>query len=164
EAHPRRGVRLGVLLAEDDLLGEARVAPAVLLGPVEPDPAVAPEQLLPLDTQLPGGLVRRPASAAELGELALEMLGEPGAHLIAERRLRGCVEEIHGYQSPPGELVSTIRTVLDRSVRLPGRRYPHRMNRPAHYEDADVRIDKLTVGPFENNVFILRSKGTGDAT
>ena len=38
------------------------------------------------------------------------------------------------------------------------------MPRPAHYEDTDVRIDKLTVGPFENNVFILRSKGTGDAT
>ena len=38
------------------------------------------------------------------------------------------------------------------------------MPRPPHYEDTDVRIDKLTVGPFENNVFILRSKGTGAAT
>ena len=36
--------------------------------------------------------------------------------------------------------------------------------RPAHYETTDARIDKLTVGPFENNVFILRSKGTGAAT
>jgi glyoxylase-like metal-dependent hydrolase (beta-lactamase superfamily II) len=35
--------------------------------------------------------------------------------------------------------------------------------RPAHYETTDARIDKITVGPFENNVFILRSKGTGDA-
>jgi glyoxylase-like metal-dependent hydrolase (beta-lactamase superfamily II) len=35
--------------------------------------------------------------------------------------------------------------------------------RPAHYEDADVRVDKLVVGPFENNVFIVRSKSTGDA-
>ncbi len=35
--------------------------------------------------------------------------------------------------------------------------------RPAHYETADVRIDKIVVGPFENNVFILRSKATGDA-
>jgi glyoxylase-like metal-dependent hydrolase (beta-lactamase superfamily II) len=35
--------------------------------------------------------------------------------------------------------------------------------RPAHYETADARIDKITVGPFENNVFILRSKATGDA-
>ncbi len=37
------------------------------------------------------------------------------------------------------------------------------MTRPAHYETSDVRIDKLVVGPFENNVFVVRSKGTGDA-
>jgi glyoxylase-like metal-dependent hydrolase (beta-lactamase superfamily II) len=37
------------------------------------------------------------------------------------------------------------------------------MGRPAHYEDSDVRVDKLVVGPFENNVFVLRSKRTGDA-
>lgn len=37
------------------------------------------------------------------------------------------------------------------------------MSRPAHYEDADVRIDKLIVGPFENNVFVVRAKHTGDA-
>jgi glyoxylase-like metal-dependent hydrolase (beta-lactamase superfamily II) len=34
---------------------------------------------------------------------------------------------------------------------------------PAHYETADARIDKIVVGPFENNVFVLRCKGTGDA-
>jgi glyoxylase-like metal-dependent hydrolase (beta-lactamase superfamily II) len=34
---------------------------------------------------------------------------------------------------------------------------------PPHYETADVRIEKVVVGPFENNVFVLRSKGTGDA-
>jgi len=34
---------------------------------------------------------------------------------------------------------------------------------PAHYEDTDVRVDKLVVGPFENNVFIVRSKRTGEA-
>jgi glyoxylase-like metal-dependent hydrolase (beta-lactamase superfamily II) len=32
-----------------------------------------------------------------------------------------------------------------------------------HYEDAGVRIEKLVVGPFENNVFVLRDKSTGDA-
>ena len=32
-----------------------------------------------------------------------------------------------------------------------------------HYETGDVRIEKIVVGPFENNVFVLRSKGTGDA-
>src|SRR5690349_11301581 len=37
------------------------------------------------------------------------------------------------------------------------------MPRPAHFEDTDVRIDKLVVGPFENNVFVVRSKGTGEA-
>jgi glyoxylase-like metal-dependent hydrolase (beta-lactamase superfamily II) len=35
--------------------------------------------------------------------------------------------------------------------------------RPAHFEDADVRIDKLIVGPFENNVFIVRAKQSGEA-
>lgn len=35
--------------------------------------------------------------------------------------------------------------------------------RPAHYEDVDVRIDKIVVGPFENNVFVIRDKASGDA-
>ena len=34
---------------------------------------------------------------------------------------------------------------------------------PAHYETTDVRIDKYVVGPFENNVFVVRDKGTGAA-
>ena len=37
------------------------------------------------------------------------------------------------------------------------------MPRPAHYETPTVRIDKLIVGPFENNVFVVRCKGTGEA-
>ena len=37
------------------------------------------------------------------------------------------------------------------------------MAAPAHYEDADVRVDKLVVGPFENNVFVVRCKHTGSA-
>lgn len=37
------------------------------------------------------------------------------------------------------------------------------MTRPAHYETADARIEKIVVGPYENNVFVLRSKGTGEA-
>jgi glyoxylase-like metal-dependent hydrolase (beta-lactamase superfamily II) len=32
-----------------------------------------------------------------------------------------------------------------------------------HYEDAAVRIEKLVVGPFENNVFVLRCKSSGEA-
>jgi glyoxylase-like metal-dependent hydrolase (beta-lactamase superfamily II) len=32
-----------------------------------------------------------------------------------------------------------------------------------HYEDSQAEIHKLVVGPFENNVFVLRCKETGDA-
>jgi glyoxylase-like metal-dependent hydrolase (beta-lactamase superfamily II) len=35
--------------------------------------------------------------------------------------------------------------------------------RPPHYETSDVRIDKLVVGPFENNVFVVRCKQSGEA-
>jgi glyoxylase-like metal-dependent hydrolase (beta-lactamase superfamily II) len=38
-----------------------------------------------------------------------------------------------------------------------------RVARPAHYDDPAFRIDKIVVGPFENNVFVLRCKATGDA-
>jgi glyoxylase-like metal-dependent hydrolase (beta-lactamase superfamily II) len=37
------------------------------------------------------------------------------------------------------------------------------MARRAHFEDSGVRVDKLIVGPFENNVFVLRCTGTGEA-
>jgi glyoxylase-like metal-dependent hydrolase (beta-lactamase superfamily II) len=37
------------------------------------------------------------------------------------------------------------------------------MPRVAHYEDPTVRVEKLVVGPYENNVFVVRSKGTGEA-
>jgi glyoxylase-like metal-dependent hydrolase (beta-lactamase superfamily II) len=46
---------------------------------------------------------------------------------------------------------------------LAARRYPGNMARPAHYETPDVRIEKLVVGPVENNVFVVRCKGTGEA-
>jgi glyoxylase-like metal-dependent hydrolase (beta-lactamase superfamily II) len=32
-----------------------------------------------------------------------------------------------------------------------------------HYEDTDVEIHKVVVGPVENNVFVVRCKATGDA-
>ncbi len=37
------------------------------------------------------------------------------------------------------------------------------MPRLPHYEDAGVRVEKLVVGPFENNVFVLRCKSSGEA-
>jgi glyoxylase-like metal-dependent hydrolase (beta-lactamase superfamily II) len=36
-------------------------------------------------------------------------------------------------------------------------------SRPAHYETSDVRIDKIVVGPYENNVFVVRDKHSGEA-
>src|SRR5262249_41223973 len=42
-------------------------------------------------------------------------------------------------------------------------RYAGRMARPAHFEGTAVRVDKLVVGPFENNVFVIRCKNTGEA-
>jgi len=35
--------------------------------------------------------------------------------------------------------------------------------RPAHFEDSRIRLDKINVGPWENNVFVLRDKMTGEA-
>ena len=35
--------------------------------------------------------------------------------------------------------------------------------RPAHFETSDVRIDKIVVGPFENNSFVVRCKRRGAA-
>jgi glyoxylase-like metal-dependent hydrolase (beta-lactamase superfamily II) len=35
--------------------------------------------------------------------------------------------------------------------------------RPAHYESTAVRVDKVVVGPYENNAFVVRCKSTGDA-
>jgi glyoxylase-like metal-dependent hydrolase (beta-lactamase superfamily II) len=32
-----------------------------------------------------------------------------------------------------------------------------------HYDDAQIEIHKLVVGPYDNNVFVLRDKSTGDA-
>src|SRR6187397_3390778 len=37
------------------------------------------------------------------------------------------------------------------------------MPRPAHYETPAVRIEKIVVGPVENNVFVVRCTNTGEA-
>jgi glyoxylase-like metal-dependent hydrolase (beta-lactamase superfamily II) len=34
---------------------------------------------------------------------------------------------------------------------------------PLHYEDTQAEIHRLVVGPYENNVFVLRCRETGDA-
>ena len=62
-------------------------AAAVLLGPRHPDPAVGAEHPLPLDPDVPARLVGRAPRGAERGELAGQVLGQPGLHLGAEGRL-----------------------------------------------------------------------------
>src|SRR5690242_1719522 len=37
------------------------------------------------------------------------------------------------------------------------------MSGTLHYEDTDVEIHKVVVGPVENNVFVVRCRATGDA-
>lgn len=37
------------------------------------------------------------------------------------------------------------------------------MARPAHFADTGITVDKLVVGPFENNVYVVRCTRTGDA-
>ena len=95
EADPGRRTRLGVLLVEDHLLDDAGVAAAVLLGPGQADPAVLAEQALPLDADVVAGLVGRTTAGAELGELADQVLGQPGTHLVAECCLGGSVAKVH---------------------------------------------------------------------
>jgi glyoxylase-like metal-dependent hydrolase (beta-lactamase superfamily II) len=35
--------------------------------------------------------------------------------------------------------------------------------RPAHYESTAVRVDKVVVGPYENNAYVVRCRSTGEA-
>jgi glyoxylase-like metal-dependent hydrolase (beta-lactamase superfamily II) len=37
------------------------------------------------------------------------------------------------------------------------------MARPVHFEDSGIRLDKYVVGPFDNNVWVVRCKRTGEA-
>jgi Zn-dependent hydrolases, including glyoxylases len=42
------------------------------------------------------------------------------------------------------------------------RRYPSTV-RPAHYESTAVRVEKVVVGPYENNAYVVRCRRTGEA-
>ena len=35
--------------------------------------------------------------------------------------------------------------------------------RPAHYESPAVRVEKVVVGPYENNAYVVRCRSTGEA-
>jgi len=37
------------------------------------------------------------------------------------------------------------------------------MTTTLHWHDTNVEVHKLVVGPFDNNVFVIRCRATGDA-
>ena len=74
-----------------------------------PDPAVGAEHLLPLDPDVPAGLVGRSAGRAQRRELAGQVLGQPRPHLAAKSGLVRGVAEVHA-----------LRTLLDRPVSFLG--------------------------------------------
>ncbi len=84
-------VGAGVLLVEDRLLREAQPAAAVLDGPAEAGPAVLGEVPVPGEA-----LVVRVLAAAgaahtlEVGPLAGQVVGQPGAYFLAEGSVIGC--------------------------------------------------------------------------
>ena len=85
DADASRAAGARVLLVEDDLLDERHAAAAVLGGPTEPDPGVAPELLLPLPALVEQlVLVAGTAAPAHLREAAVETVDEPRARLGAE--------------------------------------------------------------------------------
>src|SRR4051812_15837635 len=62
-------------------------------------------------------------------------------------------------------LIGVMPAVILRGARYLCRRVPIHTRttlgdvpRPAHYETTDVRIDKINVGLFENNVFVVRCR------
>ena len=85
-SEPPRRPSARVLLVERDLLGERRVAPAVLLRPAEAGPPRRGERPLPRPPRLGREvLVARASSPPQGGKLVDEMRLEPPPHVPAER-------------------------------------------------------------------------------
>ena len=94
--HARRSVGPRVLLVEDHLLEQRQAAAAVLLGPADAGPAVLREVAVPLDPLVVGlVLPARTALPAQLGEVAAEVLLQPGTDLGAERLVLLAVGQVH---------------------------------------------------------------------
>ncbi len=91
-----------VFLVPDHLLHEIGAAPAVFLGPRDPDPAGRVHLLLPGDALYQDLAIGR--DALVLRVLDLEILAqiclEPITELAAEGGVLGCVGKIHGGSSP----------------------------------------------------------------
>src|SRR5205814_5587831 len=92
---PAGGAGLRVLLGENRLLPECGAPPAVLLRPAEADPARLAELALPLHAQVPVLLVGRAPGATDPGELADQVLGQPGTHLVPKGRFLGRIAKVH---------------------------------------------------------------------
>src|SRR6185295_7099283 len=109
------GVGLHVLLVEDRLLAERGAPAAVRLGPAEADPARLTELALPLHAHVPVLLVGGAAAPADPGELADQVLGQPGLHLVAEGRFLGRIAKVHPYAPSSGR--DGARLLPDRAVK-----------------------------------------------
>ena len=93
---PARRGRPGVLLVEDDLLGDGGAPAAVLDRPAQAGPARFGQHLLPAQTHVEAvGLVARAAPPPELGELADQVLVQETPYFLAERHVLGAVSQIH---------------------------------------------------------------------
>ena len=164
------------LLEHDAELDEAEPLPAVGLRDVE---ALQPELLGHLGPD--GGVVAvgrlHEAPDLGLGALGLQELADGVPQLVLlvrEREVHAVLPSFRRLERGVGKSVtgddatrrlrSTARRHGPAAGRLAGRpTYAGLVARPAHFEDSDVRIDKFVVGPFENNVFVVRDKHSGEA-
>ena len=114
------------LLVVDDLLHQGGAAPAVLLGPRDPDPARRVHAALPVAPPLEGLAVRRHPLVGRVldAEIVGEVGGEPAADLGAEVLLLGRVGEIHGPSSSTG--APATQGVLHSPVSRRGIPWPRR--------------------------------------
>ena len=109
DAGGRPGAR--VLLGPDHLAVEPGAAAAVLGRQVEADPAALPQLPLPGEAHLEAlVLAAGTAGAAQLGELAAQVLAEPVANLGAEGFVGGGRSQVHGQNIPSACLGSQLRS------------------------------------------------------
>ena len=85
----------GVLLVEDHLLRQRQIAAAVLLRPADPHPAARGQLALPGAAHLQFVPLTEVVAAAERGELAHQVLGQPCADLAAKCLVLGRESELH---------------------------------------------------------------------
>ncbi len=152
------------LFEHDDELDVAVARAAVLLGD---DEALEAHLLAHLT---PHGVVVALLGVHQAAHLGFgRLLVEEGPHGAAKLFLLLAEGEVHGI--PPGTArlgTSGPAFLLDPRVK------PHMQAKdratdavmevlPMHYSDDQIEIHKLVVGPYDNNVFVMRCVATGDA-